>query len=94
MVCYAVPTSVAVLSILFRKKYDLHSKHAQWFTLLFLGGSVFGVVDHLWNGELFLIGDNIVGDLLLGFAITAALSVAWLAAVHVDRARTPNAAEA
>lgn len=94
MVCYAVPTTVAVLSILYRGKHSLHTKYAQWFTLLFSGGAVFGIVDHLWNGELFLIGDNIVSDILLGFAITAALSVVWLAAVCVDKQKTPLQAEA
>ncbi|MFH1055004.1 MAG: hypothetical protein V1744_02795 [Candidatus Altiarchaeota archaeon] len=94
MVCYAVPAVVAALSIVYRRRYGFHGKHAQWFTMLFSGGSVFGIVDHLWNGELFLIGPNLVGDLLLGLAITAALSVAWLAAVHFDRARMPATAEA
>jgi len=93
VVCYAVPTTVAVLSILFRRRYNLHTKYAQWFTLLFSGGAVFGVVDHLWNGELFLIGGNIVSDLLLGFTITATLFVVWGITVYTDRARTPITAK-
>ncbi len=58
MVCYAVPTMVALLSVVLRQKYNVHSKYAQWFTLLFAGGATFGVVDHLWNGELLSLNLN------------------------------------
>ena len=94
MVCYAVPTIVAVLSIFYRKKFNLHTKYAQWFTLLFSGGAVFGVVDHLWNGELFLIGPNIASDLLLGLTITATLFITWGVVVYIDRMKTPAEAKA
>jgi len=93
MVCYAVPATVALLSVVLRQKYNVHSKYAQWFTLLFAGGATFGVVDHLWNGELFLIGPNIASDLLLGFAITATLFTVWLAVVSLDKAKMPSKVE-
>jgi len=51
--------------------------HHLWLSLLLGGGALFGVVDHLWNGELFLIGDNIVFDLALGGAITLTIIIAW-----------------
>ena len=44
------------------------------------GGGVFGVVDHLWNGELFLVGANRLWDLALGVAITLAIVAAWAVA--------------
>jgi len=85
MVCYAVPALVALLSVAFGRRCGLRAKYAQWFTLLFTGGSVFGVVDHLWNGELFLAGPNVAGDLMLGVTIAAALFVAWAFAVRIDQ---------
>jgi len=94
MTCYAVPTTVALLSIVFRRKFNLHTKYAQWFTMLFSGGSVFGIIDHLWNGELLLIGPNLAGDLLLGLAITGTLLTVWGVAVHADRVKTASAAKA
>lgn len=48
-----------------------------WLALMFYGGALFGVIDHLWNGELFLISENIVSDLLLGIAITAIILISW-----------------
>ena len=41
------------------------------------GGALFGVVDHLWHGELFLIGEAPFMDLLLGGTITAAIFGVW-----------------
>ena len=38
---------------------------------------LFGVIDHWWNGELFLISENIISDLLLGVAITAVILISW-----------------
>ncbi|MEK7825429.1 MAG: hypothetical protein AAB266_03295, partial [Nitrospirota bacterium] len=40
-----------------------------WLTLMFYGSALFGVIDHLWNGELFLISKNITSDLWLGALI-------------------------
>jgi hypothetical protein len=51
---------------------------------------MFGVVDHLWNGELFLIGKNIVSDLLLGVTITTVLFVSWAIVVALDKIKTKN----
>jgi hypothetical protein len=38
---------------------------------------MFGMVDHLWNGELFLIGQAPLSDLLLGVTITGAVFTSW-----------------
>jgi hypothetical protein len=41
------------------------------------GGAVFGIVDHLWHGELFLISESITRDLFLGGTITATIFAGW-----------------
>jgi hypothetical protein len=59
--------------------------HQLWLNLLLIGGAIFGVVDHLWNGEIFLIGDNLVLDLMLGVTITTVIVLIWEALVVMDR---------
>ncbi|MFH1258134.1 MAG: hypothetical protein ABIG96_05125 [Candidatus Micrarchaeota archaeon] len=92
MVCYAVPTATALAIFVGRKLF--HKEHdGKSFRLgqLMLGGTVFGVVDHWWNGELFLLGPNIVADLMLGFAITGAIFGVWLATEAISLAPRPAA---
>ncbi len=48
-----------------------------WLTLMFYGGALIGVIDHLWNGELFLISESITNDLLLGVAMVAGIFIVW-----------------
>jgi hypothetical protein len=48
-----------------------------WLMLMLYGGSLFGVIDHLWNGELFLVSEDWVKDLVLGIVITAGTIFAW-----------------
>ncbi|MDH7517717.1 MAG: hypothetical protein QHH19_05175 [Candidatus Thermoplasmatota archaeon] len=87
MVCYAVPTVAAIVHYATRKKVVSWrtNTHHLWLNLLLLGGAIFGVVDHLWNGELFLIGENIFFDLLLGVTITVAMFVVWAVIVTLDK---------
>ena len=73
--CYTVPTAGAIVtSVVWARTKDVKT---WWLMLLFFGGTLFGVIDHWWNGELFLVSDNIVSDLLLGVVITAAIFVFW-----------------
>lgn len=73
--CYIVPMSGAIVtSLIWHKKKELK---LWWLNLMFYGGALFGVIDHLWNGELFLISENILGDLLLGVVISLAIFVFW-----------------
>jgi len=73
--CYTVPVAGAIVtSALWGKTKNIK---VLWLNLLFWGGALFGVIDHLWNGELFLISKNIVSDLMLGVTITAAIIVWW-----------------
>lgn len=73
--CYAAPLIGAVVTSVAWKR----TKNVKlwWLNLMFYGGALFGVVDHLWNGELFLISENIVSDLLLGVMIVAITLIAW-----------------
>jgi hypothetical protein len=77
--CYVAPVIGAVISSAAWSK----SKNVKvwWLTLMFCGGALFGVVDHLWNGELFLISENIGSDLLLGVAIVICILATWVATV-------------
>ena len=87
MVCYAVPAIAAVVHYATRKNIVSWktSVHHFWLGLLLLGGAIFGIVDHLWNGELFLIGENIAFDLLLGVAITVSIFVVWAIIITFDK---------
>lgn len=77
--CYVAPVIGAVITSVAWGKTK--SVKAWWLALLFCGGALFGVIDHLWNGELFLISENIVSDLLLGVAIVAVILAVWGATV-------------
>lgn len=48
-----------------------------WLMLMFYGASLFGLIDHLWNGELFLISKDWLKDLSLGIVITETILIAW-----------------
>jgi hypothetical protein len=73
--CYTVPIAAAIAtSFLWKSKRALK---IWWLSLMFYGGSLFGIIDHLWNKELFLISENWLRDLLLGAVITIGIIVAW-----------------
>jgi len=77
--CYAGPVAGAIVSSLVCNKTK--STKVWWLSLLYWGGALFGVIDHLWNGELFLISGDIVKDLLLGAVITVSIFIFWLGAL-------------
>ncbi|MFH1772398.1 MAG: hypothetical protein ABH872_06240 [Candidatus Omnitrophota bacterium] len=77
--CYAVPLAGAIItSGIWKKTKNIKIR---WLNLMFYGGALFGVVDHLWNKELFLISDNFASDILLGFVISAVTVVVWVCIV-------------
>lgn len=80
MVCYIVPTATAVIHFFIRKgvPYLRKDEKQLWLNQLLLGGAVFGIIDHWWNKELFLIGKNVFMDIVLGFTITAVIILIWL----------------
>jgi hypothetical protein len=90
MVCYTVPMVAAIAHIIMRRNITSwkESTHHLWLGLLLGGGAVFGLVDHWWNGELFLIGENIVMDLLLGVTITVAIFVIWAIMFTIDKTKS------
>lgn len=77
--CYTAPLVGAVVTSVAWSKTK--SVKVWWLALMFYGGALFGVIDHFWNGELFLISENIVSDLLLGITITAIILISWGIAV-------------
>ena len=75
MVCYAVPTIATIIGLIRQRKRKY--THGNKLNLMLLGGVLFGVIDHLWNGELFLISENWIMDLALGFTITGGILGSW-----------------
>ncbi len=89
MVCYAVPLIAAALGFGWRKtngKAHAHSQQEHTLRLMLLGASVFGVVDHLWNGELLMVGPDWRSDIALGCVITLAVFAVWALAVALPAA--------
>jgi hypothetical protein len=90
MGCYIIPAVALLL------QQGLVRTHASGFsdtprqrqlTLLLAGGVTFGLVDHLWNGELFFTQATLVPDLALGFAITTAILAIWTIIGFSERSR-------
>jgi hypothetical protein len=79
MTCYAVPLTAAALIFGGRKILHKTDEKSFRFCQMMAGGAIFGVVDHAWNGELFLFGPNLLADLALGVAITGFITLAWFA---------------
>ena len=73
--CYTAPLVGAIVTSVAWGRTK--SVKIWWLSLMFYGGALFGVIDHWWNGELFLISENIVSDLLLGVVITTLILVGW-----------------
>ena len=87
MVCYTIPTIAAIVHYILKRNivgWKESTKHF-WLSLLLAGGAIFGVIDHWWNGELFLIGEEPLIDLMLGITITVAIFVAWVVIVTLNK---------
>ena len=83
MGCYTVPTAAAIIHYFMRKKNpSMRTKHHKWLNLLFLGGTIFGIVDHAINGELLAFSWR---DLGLGVIITLTILVVWKIMAIADR---------
>ena len=87
MVCYTVPIIAAIVHYILRRNISGWKKsvHHLWLSLLLAGGAIFGVVDHWWNGELFLIGEEPLLDIMLGVTITGAIFVIWAVIVTLNK---------
>jgi len=73
--CYTVPLAAAIVTTI--RGRQTKGPRVWWLNLMLYGGALFGIVDHLWNGELFLISASWVKDIALGFVITAVIFAAW-----------------
>ena len=73
--CYTIPLVAGITTtFMWNKKRTIK---LWWLALMFYGGSLFGIIDHLWNGELFLVSENWLKDLCLGGVITAGIILVW-----------------
>ncbi|RMF55049.1 hypothetical protein D6745_03295 [Candidatus Woesearchaeota archaeon] len=91
MVCYILPTIAAITTYSIRKKTRNSGKYSLWLNQMFLGGAVFGIVDHAINGQLLFSG-NLAFDLMLGSIITIAIFIVWQIIVQLDRTTMKNKA--
>lgn len=89
MGCYIIPLIATIVHYGMRKRMPAMqaSPRQGWLTMMLGGASVFGVMDHMWNGELFLLGPNLFWDMMLGATITAAVVALWAMATAMP-ART------
>jgi hypothetical protein len=85
--CYSIPATAAIIALITKKKIKTKTPYLSWLNLLLWGGTIMLVVDHLWNGELFLIGGNISKDLLLGLVMTVIILVIWGVMVLIHKTR-------
>lgn len=85
MVCYIVPLAATLIGVTRRRALSRHDAHGLWLNIMLLGASLFGVIDHFWNGELFLISANWVLDLALGGTITLGVFASWGVVVNKEK---------
>ena len=73
--CYAVTLVGAIAtSVVWNRTRNMKT---YWLLLLFFGGSIFGILDHVWKGDLFFSA-NIGDDILLGLFISLTILAAWI----------------
>lgn len=77
MVCYTLPLATAIALLVIERKYRQKIANIGLLTKMLWGGAIMLAVDHLWNGELFLIGENVALDLALGVTMTVAVIGIW-----------------
>jgi len=94
MACYAVPLVSALILYLLRNRSGKSSIYLYWLNLLLAGGAAMLVIDHLWNGELFLASSDISSDLLLGLLMTAGTFALWAVIIAANKAKVPQVAAA
>ena len=81
--CHVVPMAGALItSFILRKKKD---QKIWWLNLMFYGGALFGLIDHVWNKELFLVSEHLVKDLGLGIVISIGIVASWLVILAVSK---------
>lgn len=80
MGCYTVPLLAAIVHYAMRRKSPdwLSDKYHGVLGVLYAGAALFGVIDHVWNGDLLTFS---LADVALGTVITAsitAIAAVWM----------------
>ena len=70
MGCYTVPLVAGIIHSVMRNRKGWTDKHNKVLNWLLWGGAIFGVVDHVWNGDLLSFS---LSDVLLGVVITVSI---------------------
>lgn len=83
MGCYTVPLLAAGIHYIMRRQNNWNDKHHKLLNMLFVGGAIFGVVDHAWNKELFAFSYS---DLLLGLVIIFSIVIIAGVVMLTDKA--------
>ncbi|UCD03014.1 MAG: hypothetical protein JSV63_00015 [Candidatus Aenigmatarchaeota archaeon] len=76
MVCYIVPLIATLFGVGGRKALGKHGQKSLLLNVMLFGGALFGFVDHLWHGGLF-VSANLAMDMMLGGTITLAIFASW-----------------
>lgn len=87
MGCYVVPAVAGIIHYFSGKKSKklINRPDQKALTLLYAGGAIFGIIDHIWNGELLRFSYS---DLLLGLIITLGITVFWKAYSWIAYSKT------
>jgi len=81
--CHVIPVANAIAVKFWHMKTN--DPRIGQLKIMFYGASIFGVVDHLWNGEFFMLSPNLAKDLMLGVAITLCVWGIWGAGLLVEK---------
>lgn len=87
--CHVVSiVAAAATSFVWKKSRNIK---VLWLALMFGGGAIFGIIDHLWNGELLLVSANTPKDLILGVLIVAITTLLWTIILLLDKLKVTSA---
>ncbi len=89
MVCYIVPLVATIMAFAYGKASGSHDAKGLWLSIMLLGGALFGLIDHAWNAELFLVSSNWMLDLALGATITTGIFASWGVIAYKERLLVP-----
>jgi len=73
--CYAAPIAGAIITTFLNNSRK--SVKLWWLSLMFYGGALFGIIDHVWAGELLVVPENLAGDIALGVVISISTVLMW-----------------
>ncbi len=90
MACYIIPLTAALFVHAQRRLQKRKDDEGRGLSLLLAGGSIFGIVDHWWNGQLFS-SQNLALDLALGILITICIYALWYCMLLARKLNAPAA---